>query len=84
MRPMNHHRTRPKTPCQKYSVGNVTVVGNFMQLIVLILVDVYMASVLTTVRIKTLPDLLKVINYLEAEEIKRILMVSAVYSTHVL
>ena len=62
----------------------MTVVGSFMQLIVLILVDVYVASVLTTVRIKTLPDLLKVINYLEAEEIKRILMVSAVYSTHVL
>jgi E3 ubiquitin-protein ligase TRIP12 len=52
------------------------VVGRFMQLIVPILVDVYAASVITTVRIKTLTGLLKAISYLEADGIKRVLTVS--------
>ena len=55
--------------------GKPEVVGRFMQLIVPILVDVYAASVITTVRIKTLTGLLKAISYLEAEEIKRVLTV---------
>ena len=64
--------------------GKPEVVGRFMQLIVPILVDVYAASVITTVRIKTLTGLLKAISYLEADEIKRVLTVSgspASYST---
>jgi hypothetical protein len=62
-------------------VGNPRVVGRFMQLIVRILVDVYAASVITTVRIKTLMGFLKTISYLEADEIKRILTVSAGFLT---
>jgi E3 ubiquitin-protein ligase TRIP12 len=57
--------------------GKPEVVGRFMQLIVPILVDVYAASVITTVRIKTLTGLLKAISYLEADEIKRVLTVRA-------
>jgi E3 ubiquitin-protein ligase TRIP12 len=52
------------------------VVGRFMRLTVPILVDVYAASVITTVRIKTLTGLLKAISYLEADGIKQVLMVS--------
>ncbi|KAF8262629.1 hypothetical protein EI94DRAFT_1773142 [Lactarius quietus] len=53
--------------------GKPEVVGRFMQLIVPILVDVYAASVITTVRSKTLTGLLKAISYLEGDEIKRVL-----------
>jgi E3 ubiquitin-protein ligase TRIP12 len=56
--------------------GKPEVVGRFMQLIVPILVDVYAASVITTVRTKTLTGLLKAISYLEADGIKRVLTVS--------
>jgi E3 ubiquitin-protein ligase TRIP12 len=56
--------------------GKPEVVGRFMQLIVPILVDVYAASVITTVRIKTLTGLLKAISYMAADEIKRVLTVS--------
>ena len=56
--------------------GKPEVVGRFMQLIVPILVDVYAASVITTVRIKTFAGLLKAISYLEADDIKRVLTVS--------
>ena len=59
--------------------GKPEVVGRFMELIVPILVDVYAASVITTVRIKTLTGLLKAISYLEAGEIKRVLTVSVNY-----
>jgi len=55
------------------------VVGRFMQLIVPILVDVYAASVITTVRTKTLTGLLKAISYLEADSINRVLTVSGNY-----
>ncbi|KAI9510528.1 hypothetical protein F5148DRAFT_1274737 [Russula earlei] len=53
--------------------GKPEVVGRFMRLIVPILVDVYAASVITTVRIKTLTGLLKAISYLDADGIKRVL-----------
>lgn len=56
--------------------GKPEVAGRFMQLIVPILVDVYAASVITTVRVKTLTGLLKAISYLEADGIKRVLTVS--------
>ena len=56
--------------------GKPEVVSRFVQLIVPILVDIYAASVINTVRIKTLTDLLKAISHLEADEIKRVLTVS--------
>ena len=61
--------------------GKPEVVGRFMQLIVPILVDVYAASVITTVRIKTLTGLLKAISYLEADEIKKVLTVGGDITT---
>ncbi|TFY64792.1 hypothetical protein EVG20_g5828 [Dentipellis fragilis] len=49
------------------------VVGRFMQLLVPILIDVYAASVITTVRVKTLTGLLKAISFMDGEEAKRVL-----------
>ncbi|THH12821.1 hypothetical protein EW146_g7335 [Bondarzewia mesenterica] len=49
------------------------VIGRFMQYMVPILIDVYAASVITTVRIKTLTGLLKAISFMEEEEAKRVL-----------
>lgn len=51
------------------------VVGRFMQLMVPILIDVYAASVITTVRIKTLTGLLKAISFMEGDDAKRVLTV---------
>ncbi len=51
------------------------VVARFMQLLVPILVDVYAASVITPVRIKTLTGLLKAVGFLEPEGLKPVLMV---------
>lgn len=51
------------------------VVGRFMQLMVPILIDVYAASVITTVRIKTLTGLLKAISFLDGEEAQNVLTV---------
>ncbi|KAJ3559621.1 hypothetical protein NM688_g224 [Phlebia brevispora] len=48
------------------------VVGRFMQLMVPILVDVYAASVITPVRVKTLTGLLKAISFLDADELRRV------------
>ncbi|KAF8906204.1 hypothetical protein CPB84DRAFT_1813845 [Gymnopilus junonius] len=50
------------------------VVGRFMQLLVPILIDVYAASVITPVRIKTLTGLLKAVSFLEADGLKPVLM----------
>lgn len=52
------------------------VVARFMQLLVPILVDVYAASVITPVRIKTLTGLLKAVGFLDPEGLKPVLMVS--------
>lgn len=52
------------------------VVGRYMQLMVPILVDVYAASVITPVRVKTLTGLLKAISFLDANELRRVLTVS--------
>jgi len=77
------HEADESTPPNKESPdrtemlrGKPDVVGRFMRLIVPILVDVYAASVITTVRIKTLTGLLKAISYLDADGIKRVLTVS--------
>ena len=52
-----------------------TVVGRFMQLLVPILIDVYAASVITPVRIKTLTGLLKAVSFLDSDGLKPVLMV---------
>jgi E3 ubiquitin-protein ligase TRIP12 len=77
------HEVEEPTPANKESPpdrtemlrGKPDVVGRFMRLTVPILVDVYAASVITTVRIKTLTGLLKAISYLEADGIKQVLTV---------
>ncbi|KAG1723840.1 uncharacterized protein EDB91DRAFT_1340148 [Suillus paluster] len=46
------------------------VVGRFMQLMVPILIDVYAASVITPVRVKTLTGLLKAVGFLEGDALK--------------
>ncbi|TBU40976.1 hypothetical protein BD309DRAFT_1082383 [Dichomitus squalens] len=48
------------------------VVGRFLRLMVPILVDVYAASVITPVRIKTLTGLLKAVSFLDGEELKQV------------
>lgn len=53
------------------------VVGRFMQLMVPVLIDVYAASVITSVRLKTLTGLLKAVGFLETEDLKRVFSVSA-------
>jgi E3 ubiquitin-protein ligase TRIP12 len=53
------------------------VVGRYMQLMVPILVDVYAASVVSPVRIKSLTGLLKAVSFLDAEELKRVFTVCA-------
>lgn len=51
------------------------VVGRFLHLMVPILVDVYAASVITPVRIKTLTGLLKAVSFLDGEELKQVFTV---------
>lgn len=51
------------------------VVGRFLHLMVPILVDVYAASVVTPVRIKTLTGLLKAVSFLDGEELKQVFTV---------
>jgi E3 ubiquitin-protein ligase TRIP12 len=51
------------------------VVGRFMQLIVPILIDVYAASVITPVRVKTLTGLLKAVSFLDEEGLRDVLKV---------
>lgn len=55
------------------------VVGRFLQLMVPILVDVYAASVITPVRVKTLTGLLKAVSFLDGDNLKRVLTVSYSY-----
>ncbi|KAH9944969.1 uncharacterized protein BXZ73DRAFT_38598 [Epithele typhae] len=47
-------------------------VGRFLHLMVPILVDVYAASVIAPVRIKTLTGLLKAVSFLDGDELKRV------------
>ncbi|CAK5283219.1 unnamed protein product [Mycena citricolor] len=49
------------------------VVDRFMDLMVPILIDVYAASVITPVRVKTLTGLLKAVSFLDADGLKRVL-----------
>jgi E3 ubiquitin-protein ligase TRIP12 len=50
-----------------------------MQLIVPILIDVYAASVITPVRVKTLTGLLKAVGFLEGEALKDAFNASIVF-----
>ncbi|KAF8659836.1 hypothetical protein AX16_001721 [Volvariella volvacea WC 439] len=52
--------------------SNPIVVNRFMQLMVPILIDVYAASVITPVRVKTLTGLLKSVSFLDADGLKRV------------
>ncbi|KAI0042289.1 hypothetical protein FA95DRAFT_1500247 [Auriscalpium vulgare] len=67
------HAKEPSVDRTELLRGKPEVVSRFMQLMVPILIDVYAASVITTVRIKTLTGLLKAISFLEAEETKQVL-----------
>ncbi|KAH7881773.1 hypothetical protein F5I97DRAFT_1945577 [Phlebopus sp. FC_14] len=49
------------------------VVGRFMQLMVPILVDVYAASVVTPIRVKTLTSLLKIVGFSEGDHLRSVL-----------
>lgn len=51
------------------------VVGRFLRLMVPILVDVYAASVITPVRIRTLTGLLKAVSFLDGDELKQVFTV---------
>jgi E3 ubiquitin-protein ligase TRIP12 len=57
------------------------VVGRYMQLMVPILVDVYAASVVAPIRLKTLTGLLKAISFLDADELRRVFTVSIILQT---
>ncbi|KAG6335267.1 hypothetical protein ID866_3823 [Astraeus odoratus] len=46
------------------------VVGRFMRLMVPVLIDVYAASVVTPIRVKTLTGLLKAVGFLEGDELR--------------
>lgn len=52
------------------------VIGRYMQLMVPILVDVYAASVVTPVRVKSLTGLLKAVSFLDPDELRRVFTVS--------
>jgi E3 ubiquitin-protein ligase TRIP12 len=60
--------------------SNMAVVNKFMRLMVPILVDVYAASVITPVRIRTLTGILKAVSFLEAGGLKQVLHVSCTCS----
>jgi len=51
------------------------IVERFVQLLMPILIDVYAASVVTPIRIKTLTGLLKAVSFLDADAIKQVFMV---------
>jgi E3 ubiquitin-protein ligase TRIP12 len=55
--------------------SKVNIVARFMQLVVPILIDVYTASVISTVRVKSLTALLKAISFLDSEGLQLVLNV---------
>ncbi len=66
----------PSTPDRTEMLrSKPVVVGRFMHLMVPILIDVYAASVITPVRVKTLTGLLKAISFLDADGLKSALTV---------
>lgn len=80
--PPDAEEVHPEIPAPQATVDRTellrskpAVVGRFMQLLVPVLVDVYAASVITPVRVKTLTGLLKAVSFLEADGLKRVLQV---------
>ncbi|KAK0202726.1 hypothetical protein DFS33DRAFT_1488831 [Desarmillaria ectypa] len=76
--PEETHRSGETSPCAppdrtELLRSKSEVVGRFMNLAVPILIDVYAASVITPIRVKTLTGLLKAISFLDAEGLKRVL-----------
>ncbi|KAJ2934030.1 hypothetical protein H1R20_g3045, partial [Candolleomyces eurysporus] len=67
--------TQKEAPVDRVSLlrANPDVVGRFMTLLIPILVDVYAASVIIAVRVKTLTGLLKAVSFLDSEEIQKVL-----------
>jgi E3 ubiquitin-protein ligase TRIP12 len=59
--------------------SNHEVVERFLQLMVPVLIDVYAASVVTPVRLKTLTGLLKAVGFLEGAELKNVFTVCDVF-----
>ena len=55
------------------------VVGRYMHLMVPILVDVYAASVIAPVRVKTLTGLIKAASFLDADELRRVFTVCLLF-----
>lgn len=66
-----------ETPLERTELlrSKPVVVERFVQLLMPILIDVYAASVVTPIRIKTLTGLLKAISFLDADAIKQVFMV---------
>lgn len=54
------------------------VVGRFVQILMPILIDVYAASVVTPIRVKTLTGLLKAVSFLDADAIRQVFLVSCI------
>ncbi|EKM81670.1 hypothetical protein AGABI1DRAFT_54559 [Agaricus bisporus var. burnettii JB137-S8] len=50
------------------------VVGRFVQILMPILIDVYAASVVTPIRVKTLTGLLKAVSFLDADAIRQVFL----------
>lgn len=61
--------------------SHLDVVDRYMHLMVPILVDVYAASVITPVRVKTLTGLLKAVSFLDPDELRRVFTVSSICSS---
>ncbi|GJE98055.1 Ubiquitin fusion degradation protein [Phanerochaete sordida] len=79
----NHSQADPDTPsaapAKEQSINRTDllrskpeVVNRFMQLMVPILVDVYAASVIAPVRVKSLTGLLKAVSFLDADDLKQV------------
>ncbi|KAF5336031.1 hypothetical protein D9611_006309 [Ephemerocybe angulata] len=66
-------QTQPPVDRAELLRANSEVVGRFMTLLIPILVDVYAASVIIAVRVKTLNGLLKAVSFLDAEGIQKVL-----------
>lgn len=66
-----------ETPLERTELlrSKPVVVERFVRLLMPILIDVYAASVVTPIRIKTLTGLLKAISFLDADAIKQVFMV---------
>jgi E3 ubiquitin-protein ligase TRIP12 len=73
---VNHSSAKEPSPDRTELLrSKPAVVGRFMRFMVPILIDVYAASVITPVRVKTLTGLLKAVSFLDGEGLKGVLTV---------